>query len=139
MCISLTVNNHVDESKKVFACLDEFARSHSLTSELYGDLRLIIEETFINIINHGYEKAESGSVTLQIQLVTDAIKITFTDDAKAFNPITDDTTDIEHDDHSQGRMGLHIIKSLGDSFDYSRIHHNNVFTIVKHYTQTTEK
>jgi anti-sigma regulatory factor (Ser/Thr protein kinase) len=131
---SLTVQNDTKECDKLFDLLDEFSLSHNIDEETRNDLRLIMEETFTNIVNYAHE--DNGSETIEVQLIwdPDEINMVFTDNGIAFNPITDCDRNIEKDDHCDGGMGIHIIKSLGDDLSYRRIDQKNVFTVTKHYT-----
>ena len=134
MTTSITVQNNIRECEKLSEFLDKFADSNTLPDETRGDMRLIIEELFTNIVRYAYDTDTVEERTVQFDKTPHAINITFTDNGVEFNPATDCIKDIENDDHSKGGMGLHIIKTLGDKFEYKRIGDNNVFTVTKHYT-----
>lgn len=132
---SITVKNRTKECENIFNFLTGFIESIDIPKNIYDDLRLIVEETFINIVNYAYEDNECHEITIKIYYEDNAINIEFRDSGIAFNPISDSDPFIENDDHSKGGMGLQIVKSLSDTLRYERINQCNVFTVTKHYTK----
>ncbi|MGB5440297.1 MAG: ATP-binding protein [Gammaproteobacteria bacterium] len=100
--------------------------------EFIYDLKLVTEEIFANIINHGYTDNKNGVIEIELVAVTDGIHLTVTDSAPPFNPL-ENVREQPDQDFSQGGMGLIIIKSLTDGQHYSRNETQNVFSITKHY------
>ena len=96
------------------------------------DLKLVTEEIFANIINHGYADNETGEIEVELVAVTDGIRLTVRDSAPAYNPLENARKQPARD-FSQGGMGLIIIKSLTDEQHYSRNETQNVFSITKYY------
>jgi len=131
---SISLRNISSDSGKLSDFLTTYAKSFSISDESYNDLRLITEEVFINITSYGGMKNEQ-TIKIELTNTPTEINITFTDSGIAFNPLTDVTECQETDDHCDGGMGIHIIKSLSDHLDYKRIEQHNVFTITKHYTK----
>ena len=97
------------------------------------DLKLVTEEWFANIINHGYADNETGEIEVKLVAVTNGIRLTVTDSAPPYNPLEHVPGKKPDQDFSQGGMGLIIIKSLTDEQHYSRNETQNVFSITKHY------
>ena len=100
--------------------------------EFIYDLKLVTEEIFANIINHGYTDNKNGDIEIELVAVTDGIRLTVTDSAPPFNPLVNVREQPDRD-FSQGGMGLILIKSLTDGQHYSRNETQNVFSITKHY------
>jgi len=113
--------------------LSESIQANNIPSEIQHDLRLVIEEIFSNIVDHADVTSKNNDVIVELNLDTHAIKITFTDTGNAFNPICDHENCMDENDHSEGGMGVHLIKSLTDQQEYKRINQQNVFTVTKHY------
>lgn len=132
---TFVVQNRTSECCDLADMLAEFIKSNDTPDEINHDLRLVLEEAFINIVNYAYPGDKDHSITIEFNNSADSISITFIDTGIAFNPLTDCHTDIETDDHCEGGMGIHIIKSLTDQQEYDRIKQHNVFTVTKHYTK----
>jgi len=131
---SITLQNKISDSSKLFDFLTQYARTFKIPDETYNDLRLVLEETFVNIASYAYEKDDTQTISVELKSTADEISITFTDTGIAFNPLTKSTSCMETNDHCEGGMGIHIIKSLSDHQEYNRAGQSNVFTVTKHYT-----
>ena len=132
---SITLQNRKPDCEKLFAHLIDYFRTHAIPDSVHGDLRLIVEEIFINIASYAHPHGETKPVTIDFNSNTDSISITFTDSGIAFNPIHNCNKNIEQDDHCEGGMGIHLIMSLTDQQEYNRINQQNVFTVTKYYTK----
>jgi anti-sigma regulatory factor (Ser/Thr protein kinase) len=130
----LIINNSSTECETLSKALSSYINTQDIPDEILHDLRLVTEETFINIVNYAYPPEETHEVTIELSHSDNRINITFIDAGKAFNPLTDCTASIDTDDHCDGGMGIHLIKSLTDKQEYNRIEERNVFTVTKHYT-----
>jgi len=130
----IIVSNDTAENKVLFGFLEEYISANNISAEILDDLKLVVEETFVNISNYAYPPDKTGDVSFELGHSTNTLYITFTDTGHAFNPLSDCTASVETDDHCEGGMGIHIIKSLTDQQEYNRIEKRNVFTITKHYT-----
>ena len=132
---SATLQNKTTECEKLTELLIDYTKSNGIPDDITNDLRLVTEEIFVNIINYAYESNDIQPITIDFSSNTDSISVTFTDTGIAFNPITDCDKYIEKDDHCEGGMGIHLIMSLSDHQEYSRIDQRNVFTVTKYYTK----
>jgi anti-sigma regulatory factor (Ser/Thr protein kinase) len=130
----IVIHNHSTESKVLFEVLSTYIRTQNIPDEILNDLRLVTEETFINIVSYAYPTEETHEVTVEFSHSNSCIDITFIDSGRAFNPLVDCTTSLDTDNNCDGGMGIHLIKSLTDQQEYNRIEERNVFTVTKHYT-----
>ena len=131
---SISLRNISSDSGKLSDFLAVYAKSFNISDESYNDLRLIVEEVFINITSYASMDDEQ-SIKIELDSTPTEINVTFTDSGIAFNPLTDATECQGTDGHCDGGMGIHIVKSLSDHLEYNRINQHNVFTITKHYTK----
>ena len=132
---TISLQNKISDSGKLSEFLTEYAKTFEISDEIYHDLRLVIEEAFVNIASYAYAKEIQQTVTIELSHTSNEISITFTDTGIAFNPLTDPAESKGTDDHCEGGMGIHLIKSLTDQQEYNRIKQRNVFTLTKHYTK----
>jgi serine/threonine-protein kinase RsbW len=132
---TLALQNNMAELEKLHKFLIEFTAANDIPAQTYDDLRLVVEESFANIIDHAYTDNKSHIITVELDTTDNTIIVSFTDDGIAFNPLTKCNEIHERADHSEGGMGMHIIKSLTDSQQYRRINQHNVFTLTKLYTK----
>ncbi len=132
---TLTLLSKKTNTDKLATFLTEFVKASDIPNETHNDLRLIIEEAFINIVSYAYGEQGYQPVTIELRKHNNSISITFTDSGTAFNPLTDATEYKSTDDHCEGGMGIHFITSLTDQQEYHRVNQTNVFTLTKHYTR----
>jgi anti-sigma regulatory factor (Ser/Thr protein kinase) len=131
----ISLQNRVSDSIKLSEFLRQYVKTFHIPDEIFNDLRLAIEETFINIASYAYDEQDSQNISIELNNADQEVSVTFTDTGIAFNPLTDASECSAGDDHCEGGMGIHLIKSLTDRQEYDRIGQSNVFTITKHYTR----
>ena len=140
---SIIVHNTLADCDKVAHFLTSYLASYidtiDASDELQNELRLVVEETFVNIASYAFPDRGTHSISIELQSHSseagNEISVTFTDSGITFNPLTDCNVDLDTDDHCEGGMGIHLIKSLTDRQQYDRIEQRNVFTVTKHYTK----
>ncbi len=130
---SVVLKHRSSDSSKLHDFLSENIRLDIIPAETQHDLRLVIEEVFINIVNHADVTSQDNEIIIELSHTIQSVNITFKDTGKAFNPLCDHENCMHENDHSEGGMGVHLIKSLTDHQEYKRIDQQNVFTVTKHY------
>ncbi len=132
---TICINNGLSESEKISSFLAEYVTANKIPDETHNELRLVAEETFVNIVSYAFSDTETHTIDIVLSSNSREISIAFTDAGTAFNPLTDCSADLDNDDHCDGGMGILLIKSLTDYQEYNRIEQRNVFTLTKHYTK----
>ncbi len=130
----LKLQNKISDSEKLSDMFSVYSNTLEISDDISSELRLVIEETFINIASYAYKSNKPEPVTIEFCHTHRNISITFTDNGFAFNPLTDAKTCEKNDDHCEGGMGIRLIISLTDEQEYQRVGQSNVFTVTKHYT-----
>ena len=131
---SISLLNETSDSIRLADFLTEFVKKMNISGETYNDLRLVVEEAFVNIASYAYSEKNEQPVIIELSSTSSEISITFTDTGIAFDPLTDPAECKDTVDHCEGGMGIHIITSLTDHQEYNRVGQSNVFTVTKHYT-----
>ena len=132
---SITVSNTLSDCDKLFAFLDRHADRLGLSKDIYNDLKLAIDETFVNIVSYAFDDESTHEITMELHHSDHRIDITFIDNGIAFDPLNDSNKTLDLDKLDEGGMGIHIIRSMTDEQHYERIEQRNVFTLTKHYTR----
>ena len=91
-------------------------------------IRLVVEEIFVNIVN--YSGADYIIVNLELD---DCLKLEFIDNGNMFNPILkeDPTAPESLDDVQIGGLGIMLVKNYADDLSYVYENNENHFTIIK--------
>lgn len=132
---TITLQHKTCDCRKLHDFLLEHVQLNNIPDETQHDLRLATEEIFCNIVDHADVASQDKAITIEFSYDIQTISITFVDTGKAFNPLCDHDDCIHSNDHSEGGMGVHLIKSLTDHQEYQRINQRNVFTVTKHYNR----
>jgi anti-sigma regulatory factor (Ser/Thr protein kinase) len=124
MRASLRLRNDPAELRRLAGFAEGFARRHALPARERGRLLIILEELFINSVNHGYDGGASRRGKIEVALAFDAqgLKIAFSDDGRPFDPLTRPLPDLDQPAAQRriGGLGLPIVRSLVDDARYSR-------------------
>jgi anti-sigma regulatory factor (Ser/Thr protein kinase) len=126
--------NKASECNRLFEFLADSLEHLPVTREFRHDLKLVSEELLANIINHGYDSHTDGTIDIELAVDASSVRITFTDSARAFNPLERKHPDILND-LSEGGMGILLVESLTDDQHYERDNNHNVFTVTKNYNK----
>ena len=122
------------ECNRLFEFLADSLEHLPVTKEFRHDLKLVSEELLANIIKHGYDRDSDEKIDIELAVDKNSVRLTFTDSARAFNPLERNDPDILND-LSEGGMGILLVKSLTDEQHYQRDHDHNVFTVTKNYNK----
>ena len=92
-----------------------------LDSQLLLRLQLVVEELFLNTLQHGYGQPSDAPVELSLTEETGQVLLTYSDHAPAFDPRSLPAPA----DPEQAGAGLSLICQLPDQVDYQRQDHCN--------------
>ncbi|MGD8802590.1 MAG: ATP-binding protein [Gammaproteobacteria bacterium] len=128
----IRLSNKSGECIRLYEFLADSFEHLPVNKEFRHDLKLVSEELLANIINHGYEDSTEGHIDIELAADEHSVYMTFTDSARAFNPLERNHPDILND-LAEGGMGLLLVKSLTDEQCYKRDNNHNVLTVTKNY------
>jgi anti-sigma regulatory factor (Ser/Thr protein kinase) len=90
------------------------------------ELELCLEEIFMNLAKHA-TKEESLEITMQIQICSNKVQITFIDQGKPFNPLKDS---INPDIEKGEGVGLVLIRKICKNMTYLRKDNKNHLILI---------
>jgi len=98
------------------------------------DIQLAVDEACTNIITHGYEDMEPGSIILRLDPSEKGVAITITDFGHPFEPYETDMPDSEAglEDMPVGGFGLFFIYQTMDEVDYKTKEDGNHLKLIKY-------
>jgi serine/threonine-protein kinase RsbW len=131
---SISLHNNLSDCGRLADFLARYVETFKISDETYNDLRLVLEEAFVNIVSYAFKPEDVQTITVELDNTADDVRITFIDNGIAFNPLSYTAECEAGDDRCEGGMGIHLIRSLTDFQEYNRIGQSNVFTLTKHYT-----
>jgi len=96
------------------------------------DLLLVFEEVLVNVVEHAYG-GRAGSVEIRVGCETNQLQIVFVDQGMSFDPLSQDTPDLDApiEERPIGGLGVHLVKTLCDEVEYRREEESNILTVRK--------
>jgi serine/threonine-protein kinase RsbW len=130
--LHFTLRNQRSEIARMFTLLEGFCQSHGISEDDMFNVRLVLDEAVINVIVHGYEDTREHEINVALALDGDLLAIHLDDDGVAYNPLDAPPPrfDLPIEQRRIGGLGVHIMKTLAKSVEYSRANDRNNLDIV---------
>ena len=130
----LTLPNDLDMAAQLIEFASNFATRYRLPKGELERLLVILDELFSNIVRHGYPAKTHGVIVLCLSRTDDQLEIRIEDDGCAFNPlsVTAPDPDLSPDRRPMGGLGIHMVRSLVDGAQYSRLAASNRLILTRH-------
>ncbi len=97
-------------------------------------LRLAVEEVFVNIASYAYEQGE-GEAEIRCEILEDPLRvwIQFLDSGRPFDPLAREDADTSEEAlmAREGGLGILLVKTTMDDVQYSYEDGKNILTIIK--------
>jgi len=135
----MTIGADLGEVAGVHSAFAEFADAHRLPAPIRRSTNVVLDELLNNIIAHGFAGREDGEVSIDVELRTDRLSVTLTDDGKPFNPFGTAAPDtaLSVQERQIGGLGIHLVRRMMDAVSYQRRADRNVVTLAKLLTGGT--
>ena len=107
---------------------------YDIPSDVVLDLKLAVDEACTNIITHGYQGMDPGSIILSFRIEPDRILVQITDFGHVFEPVEAPKPDVEAAlaEQELGGLGLYLIYQTMDNIDYQASQDGNTLTFTKY-------
>ena len=131
---SLRVKAKTDELDTVTDFVEEMLAPCECPMRTMFQLRLAIEEIFVNIASYAYASAE-GEAEIHCEVLEDPMRVViqFLDGGRPFDPLAREDADTSEDAlmSREGGLGILLVKKTMDDVQYSYEGGKNILTIVK--------
>jgi phosphoserine phosphatase RsbU/P len=118
----LTLANRSSELQRLAAELERFAKNHRIQEPDVHALSLALDEIITNTIAYGYDDQGAHEIRVRLTLANGRLSAEVEDDGRPFNPLTAPQPDLTSavEDRPVGGLGIHLVRSLMEQFDYRR-------------------
>lgn len=120
--LRLDLRADLADLKRANDALADLAGRMGWSHEVLFQLRLVLEESMINVISYGSEDGRLARVRLDLYQDGETVRLELSDDGVAFDPSSlptpDLSLDIEH--RPIGGLGVYLIRTMMDSVSYRR-------------------
>ncbi len=135
----LIIDAKTENLHQVFDFVLEQMRALGCDDSSIFQCKLCVEEIFLNIASYAYApEVGPAKVTMSVEGSPPTIKIifTFSDNGKPFNPLSNETPDVDAslDDRPIGGLGIFLVTTTMDNVTYDFKNGQNVLTFEKTLT-----
>ncbi len=134
--LHLIVENNIQELTSIGVSLESFFEQHELPLTLLFDTNLVIEELFSNVVFYAFPEGGSHPVHISLMLKPHELIVRMEDDGIAFDPTNkEDPDDLDKplEEREIGGLGIHLVKKMMTSVQYSRENNKNVLILTREY------
>jgi len=118
----LIIKNNLKEITTIVKAIDILAEKWDLPMKTVFNLNLALEELITNTISYGYQSQEECEIEITFSYKNKILSIHICDNAKAFNPLENDTApdlDASLEDKNLGGLGIFFVKKVMNRMDYN--------------------
>jgi len=119
--VDLELPNDIEAVSRLHEAVEDFAARAGLPEVRRLDIRLALEEAFVNVVRYAWE---GGQHLIHLRLVREAggVVAVLDDDGRPFNPleVPPFNSDTPLKERREGGMGINMIRSLTDEQTYER-------------------
>jgi anti-sigma regulatory factor (Ser/Thr protein kinase) len=125
------LRNQRSEIPRMTALVEQFCRANAIAEDDWFNIRIVLDESVINVIVHGYQDADDHVINVALALDDRRLTIHIDDDAVPYNPLEAPVPrfDVPIEQRRIGGLGVHIMKTLARHIDYRREEGRNHLTI----------
>ena len=109
------------------------ASKYRLSKNEINALTISVDEACTNIIKHGYNNVQSGSITMNVHVKYDRLIVELIDQGQSFDPNQVCDPNISHyvQTGKKGGLGIFIMKKFLDDIQYATSEHTNILRLIK--------
>ena len=131
---NLTIENRIEELRRLAALVEEFGAEENWPPDLIFQVNLVLEEVAINVINFGHD-GSLHEIEIALTSELDALTIEVIDNGRAFDPTKDATVPdvtLPIEERPVGGLGVYLVRTMMDEMRYRREEGRNHLTLVKY-------
>ncbi|MBF0530354.1 MAG: ATP-binding protein, partial [Deltaproteobacteria bacterium] len=119
----MTIPNDVSYLPVVQLCVREISKKFGFDDSDIFEIELGLEETFMNVIEHGFEKGEENTFDIICQRTPKGIKIIVKDQGMPFDPdrVPQYTPATDLEGASASGLGTHLIRKAFDEVSFHNL------------------
>lgn len=126
--------SNISDLEEIYTLVHESLACKNVSEKIMKMLQICIEEIFVNICSYAYGD-ETGPVEISIEVLENAVKISFSDKGTEFNPLLNKDPNIAAgaDERRIGGLGIFMVKNMMNNVSYRYENNCNILTIEKDF------
>jgi len=132
----IMIKNSPEEVSSAIHKFITFCNEQKISLAVIYKLRLAMEEILVNTINYSFTDKNQHDICIKMFLQSKKVEMEFIDDGIEFNPLNaPEPQSMPLEQMEPGGVGIYLVKTMMDTFEYKRIMGKNILTISKNITQ----
>jgi anti-sigma regulatory factor (Ser/Thr protein kinase) len=130
----LNCPNQMEQLEDLADRVEEFAAEHDLSPKTIFQIKLCVEEIFVNIVSYAFPDCdEERNIRISLNWESGVLTMRIEDDGVPFNPLEFDPPDVQTplEDRPSGGLGLHLTKNMMNEMHYTRSGGKNILIMKK--------
>lgn len=129
----LVLPNDVQEVPKLAGFIDEFCETCGIDMSTTMSLNLAIEEAVVNVMDYAYPNGGKGDIYIEAECDNDVMTFIIRDNGIPFDPTkaSEVDTTLSAEERPIGGLGIHLVRTIMDTEEYSYTDGQNVLTLKK--------
>jgi len=131
--LSVALHNQRSELTRLADLVERFGAEHHLSPDDVTNVNLVLDEVVSNVMRHGFQSRDGQDPVIDVSLAIDGLVLTVavTDNGIAFDPRSRPAPDLDLpiEQRPIGGLGIHIVKALSETIEYSRHGDRNRLTM----------
>ena len=121
--MAIMLAGSLTELARLTAATAGFCREHALPPDVESDLNLVLEELFVNTLEHGGCEGIPEAVQVALTAGPDAVALEYADRGVPFDPTHVPSADLAASlaERAEGGLGLHLVRQIMRDFEYHRV------------------
>lgn len=126
--LDLTLQASMDDVFDTLERCDASLQAQGVSSDVREDIRLVLEELMVNMVQHGHAGRTDRTINLHMRVADNAVLIELHHDGYPFDPLqapapvlTGDLADAEE----VGGLGIHLVRAMASELSYSHDEQGN--------------
>jgi sigma-B regulation protein RsbU (phosphoserine phosphatase) len=130
---SIKIINDLKQIATAIEWFEAFALENKMSFAIIQKINIALDELLNNVITYGYDDDDVREIDIKIELRSERLIISISDDGIPFNPFTRKTADtmLSIEERIIGGLGIHLVKKLMDEYNYKRHTDKNIITLIK--------
>jgi sigma-B regulation protein RsbU (phosphoserine phosphatase) len=139
--LDLVLASRLEEIDRVNSAFNDFAEAENLAVPTRRSINLVLDELLNNAITYAFHDDEEHAIEVRIELSSDRLSVTVSDDGIPFNPFAGPPADtaLSVEDREIGGLGIHLVRNVMDEVSYNRRTDRNVVILVKYLDNRSGK
>ncbi len=135
--LTVRLASRLEEIGRLAEAVEVFGAAHQLPDAVIFAFNLSLDEVVTNVISYAYADVQEHPIDVRLRLIGDVLEAEVSDSGRPFNPIDVPTPDLDApiDERRIGGLGIHIVREMMDTLEYTREEDRNILRLSKRVTQ----